>query len=327
MSVNGPIESDALGMVLMHEHIFINSMREERSTGLLNDYGLMRQELSAFKEVGGRTIVELTTASLTSGACPDPTGRYGRCPASGYAENGTRAVNHVLEIARLAQELDLNVILGAGDYRDPFIDRELFDRVGTQTLTRQIVSELRTGIAGTDIRAGLIGEIGADKWFVSTVEERLFRAAARAQSETGVAITTHAARWPVGIEQLDILADEGADIRRVIIGHCDTVNLPDYHRDLAQRGAYVQFDTIRGNSEYDTRLRVGFVMNLVKAGFISQILLSHDTCSRTHLRILGGGGYTYIPIGFAAALEAAGLTRDDIDQLLIDNPRRILCWA
>lgn len=324
MTVRGPVSADQLGTTLMHEHIFINEMIEERAIGLLHDYDLMKQEIDHFAAAGGRTIVELTTAELTSGAAPDPTGRFGGVPSTGYAENGSREPNQVLNLLKISLETGVNIILGAGHYRDPYLDHSYVDRRSVGDIARKILDEATTGFAGTNVRAGIIGEIAADKWHVSAAEERSFRAAARAQKATGLAITTHASRWPVGVEQLDILCAEGADPRRVVIGHCDTVNIPEYHEELARRGAFVEFDTIRGNTEFDTRRRVALVMNLVRKGHIGQVLLSHDICSRTHLHAAGGEGYDYIPARFVKALMSAGLDEAGVEQLLVHNPRRAL---
>ncbi|MBL1102060.1 hypothetical protein [Streptomyces coffeae] len=93
--------------------------------------------------------------------------------------------------------------------------------------------------ATAGVRVGLIGEVGCDKWYISAAEERSLRAAARAQRATGAAIYTHAAHWPVGPLQLDLLLSEGADPIRIAIGHCDTVTVPDYAFRVAERGAYV----------------------------------------------------------------------------------------
>ena len=150
------------------------------------------------------------------------------------------------------------------------------------------------------------------------------RAAARAHVHTGLTITTHAARWPVGIPQLELLTQEGVDAGRVIIGHCDLVSLPGYQLRLAELGAYVQFDTIQGETDYDSRLRVSLVLEMLGAGFGSRVLLSHDVCLRSNFRETGGCGYTYVPTTFAGLLQEAGVSRQQIDELLTDNPRRAL---
>jgi predicted metal-dependent phosphotriesterase family hydrolase len=312
---------------LMHEHVFINLLVERRPEGLLNDYRLMRQELSAFVAAGGRTVVDLTSAEITNGAAPDPAGKFHGPASTGYPENGSRSVHNVLSLKAVSEDTGLNVILGTGHYRDPFIDSAWFDRNSIDQVAAQLIRDIQVGIAGTDVRAGIIGEIGSDKWYVSAAEERSFRAAARAHRETGLSVTTHAAKWPVGIDQVDLLSAEGVSPHRIIIGHCDTVNIPEYHLSLAKRGVFVQFDNIRQSTDYDVTLRVEFVMALAREGFLDQILLSHDVCKRTHLNIHGGGGFDYVPVGFAERLFEAGLDRGELEHILVDNPRRALTGA
>ena len=76
----------------------------------------------------------------------------------------------------------------------------------------------------------------------------------------------------------------------MIIGHADTVPLPDYHLEVARRGAYVQFDNVRGLTRYDVDRQVDYVLALVRAGFLERILLSHDVCLRSHLAHCRRGG-------------------------------------
>ena len=297
MTVTGPIDPEALGLTLPHEHLWINLVREYRGDGLINDESLVLRELAHYKDIGGRTIVECTSQGL------------GRDP-------------EVLK--RLSETSGVQVVMGCGLYRDPYIDRDWLDRTSTNELADLIVSEIERGVASTGIRPGVIGEVGCDRAYISTTEERSLRAAARAQLQTGLTITTHAARWPVGIPQLELLTAEGVDPGRVIIGHCDMVSVPGYQRRLAELGAYVQLDTIQGETPYDTQRRVGLVLEMLNAGFGSRLLLSHDVCLRSNFRETGGCGYTYVPTTFARLLEQAGVSRKQIDEFLIDNPQRAL---
>jgi phosphotriesterase-related protein len=324
MTVTGPVDAGRLGTVLMHEHVFINELREERAVGLLNDYELMKLELEAFKAAGGQTIVELTTSELTSGAAQDPAGLFSGVAGTGYAEEGTRAANQVLDLARLSHEVGLYIVAGAGHYRNPYLDEEWIERNSIDAIAQRIIADIEQGFASTGVRAGIIGEIASDKWHLSAAEERSFRAAARAQQATGLAISTHASRWPVGLAQLDVLAHEGADLRRVIIGHCDTVNIPEYHLAIAERGAFVQFDTIRGDNDFQTARRVEYVKSLVDKGHGTQILLSHDVCTKPHLRTYGGHGYTYVTGEFADRLARAGISGECIQTILDRNPAAAL---
>ncbi|HSR84228.1 MAG TPA: hypothetical protein VLM11_08615 [Streptosporangiaceae bacterium] len=297
MSVTGPIDASELGVVLPHEHVFADLVREYRGTGLLNDEHLAREELKLLREAGGRTLVDLTLDEI------------GRDPAA---------------LRRVAEATGITVIMGCGHYRDPYLNRDWFDRHDVDAIADQIVADIEEGVNGTGIRAGIIGEIGADKWYISATEERSFRAAARAHLRTGLTISTHAARWPVGLKQVGLLAEEGVDPRRVIVGHADTVPIPDYHLSLARLGCYVCFDSIGTGTRYDLGRAVDYVIALVRAGFAGQVLLSHDVFLRGHLHADGGPGYTYLLAEFLPLLVEAGLDPEEARSLVTTNPRQAL---
>jgi predicted metal-dependent phosphotriesterase family hydrolase len=280
MTVLGPIPADKMGTTLMHEHLFIDLCRVTRDPDhWLNDFDLTIKELAPFLAAGGATVVEVTNRDL------------GRDPVS---------------LKRVASETGLNVVMGCGWYREPYYRPEIYEKA-TEQVAEDIVREIEQGVNNTGICPGIIGEIGCDRNYVSPAEERSFRAAARAQKSTDLTITTHAVRCPVGLDQLDVLEDEGVDFRRVIVGHCDTYPHPSYHETVAQRGAYVQFDTIRSkligrsNPEFN--------------GFC---------CMKSHLHAYGGNGYDYIFRDFVPRLLRAGLSKEQVQTLLVENPRDAL---
>lgn len=324
MTTGGPVEAADLGRVLPHEHVFVNEMIEDRAGGLLNDAGLARLELLGLARAGGGTLVELTTAELTAGASPDPRGLYGGPSASGFPEHGTRSAGNVASIAALADETGIKMVLGTGHYRDPYLS-EVIDTASIDETARAIVRDLVEGFPGTSVRAGIIGEVGADKWFVSPREERSIRAAGRAHVATGVPVTTHASKWPVGGDVLDLLEAEGVAPERVITGHCSTIDIPEYHLDLAKRGTWLQFDTIRGGADHIVDRWVQQIMTLARAGYVDRLLLSHDVCVKSHLAINGGCGYAYLFEEFLPLLGRAGLDDGEIEQLVTTNPQKAIC--
>jgi phosphotriesterase-related protein len=293
MSVTGPVESGDLGVVLPHEHVFANLIREYRGTGLLNDEHLARHEVGLYRAAGGTTLVDLTLDEI------------GRDPAA---------------LRRVAEATGVTIVMGCGHYRDPYLDRGWFDRHDVGEIAEKIVEDIEEGVRGTGVRAGIIGEIGADQAYISAAEERSFRAAARAHRRTGLTISTHAARWPVGLDQLRLLAEEGVDPGRVIIGHADTVPSPDYHLALARQGCYVSFDSVGTGTPYDLQRTADYTVALVRAGFGAKVLLSHDVFLRGHLRADGGGGYGYLLTDFLPLLSAAGLDAELVRRLVSANP-------
>jgi phosphotriesterase-related protein len=265
--------------------------------GLLNDETLAIQEAARFKAAGGATLVDVTNHGLKRNA-----------PA----------------LRRVAEATGLHVVMGSGWYREPYYDHDYIARRTTADLAADFVQEIEKGEPETGIRPGIIGEIGADWGWVSPAEERVTRAAARAHRTTGLAITLHALESPVGLDQLAILREEGADPRRVIVGHSDTWPHPDYHEACARQGAYVQFDTIRGLHPYEVEKQLRLVKEFLRRGFLRQLLLSHDNCFKSHLVGYGGHGYAYIPTRFVPLLREAGLAEEQVQTILVENPRRAL---
>ena len=245
MTVTGPIAADRLGFTLIHEHIFLDLMRDVWSgDGFLNDPKLAAEEIGDFREAGGVTIVDQTSGGLRGN------------------DHDLFPIKHAEAVRQVAESTGVNIVLGCGWYRETYYEPSLW-RKKTDEIAEELVVDLTEGIEGTDVRAGIIGEVGAHFNWLSPVEERVLRAAARAQMKTGVLLTTHSTRGPVGLDQLDILQQEGVDPRRVSIGHCHSYSYFEYHQEIARRGAFICFDrmgTLKGANDYEREklLRAGW---------------------------------------------------------------------
>ncbi|CAM5240489.1 Putative phosphotriesterase OS=Streptomyces griseus subsp. griseus (strain JCM 4626 / NBRC)OX=455632 GN=SGR_6902 PE=3 SV=1 [Streptomyces griseus subsp. griseus] len=155
----------------------------------------------------------------------------------------------------------------------------------------------------------------------------MLRAGARAAVATGLSVATHAQLGRGGLAQLELLTGEGLPAHRVSIGHQDLLDDPGVHRELAERGAYVAFDTV-GKSGYQsdgTRLRL--LLALLEAGHADRALLSCDISRHGYLRDAGGQGYGHLFASFLPRLRAAGADDDLIDLLTRRNPVRFLTGA
>ena len=171
------------------------------------------------------------------------------------------------------------------------------------------------------MRPGIIGEIGTSQGWVSPLEERVHRAAARAQTATGLPLATHTLYHSAGRQQMRIFDEEGVDPARVCVGHCDTFPSLDYCLEVARWGGYVSIDNV-GFQQGDHEERVRrLVLELLDAGMAGHVLLSQDVGQIPELRSAGGRGYTYLAETFLPALGLDDATRRT---LTIDNPRRWL---
>ena len=334
-SVVGPITPEQLGHTLCHEHTFINMAITLPRDGTTNVWGENLEELKRYKLAGGDSILDVSNAELSDLGAPlfwkdeagdelDP--RKNRI-------TGSRSIANVAATKAMAEATGLNIVLGTGHYHETYFDREWFETTSTNTIADYLIADLVDEIPGTGVRAGFLGEIAADYHYVTTAEERSFRAAARASNATGTMISTHAPTFPVGLAQLEILIDEGVPPERIVIGHADTVKHIDYSLAIARQGAFVQYDCmmtcrIGGHLvEPEISRRVDYLKQLVDAGYEDQILTSQDVCARSHMHFKGGPGYTFLTEHFFPRLVEAGVDESVVTKICVDNPRRALFGA
>jgi phosphotriesterase-related protein len=299
-TVDGPVDPDSLGVTLTHEHVFLEmwSRDGEGYIGQLRDEDVLAAELGTFRAAGGGCLVDQTP------------GGGGRDP---------------LGLRRISARTGIQIVTGCGWYTEPYYPpADDLARRSVASIAEQLVEEIRTGLDGTGVRPGIIGEIGASQGWISPLEERVHRAAARAQVATGLPLATHTLYHSTGAAQMALFDEEGVDPARVCIGHCDTFPSLDYCLAVARWGAYVSIDNVghvAGDHEEQVR-RV--VLGLLDAGFGAQILLSQDVGQVSELRSRGGRGYTYLSERFLPALD---LDERTVNALTVENPRRWLTIA
>jgi phosphotriesterase-related protein len=304
MTVSGPIPPERIGFTLPHEHtgIYLWHVPDRWDYWELTpDEDAIGDELRDFRRRGGSTLVDLTPAGV------------GRDPE---------------RLRRLATRTGIQIVMGAGWYRQSYYPAEaMLDRRSVEDIAAELVREFTDGVAGSGVHPGIIGEIGTDKPWVSALEERVHRAAARASRQTGMAITTHGVRSPVGQAQLRIFEEEGVDPTRVVIGHADSYPVLDHYLAILDRGANLEFDFLghRFDTEEAEEPRlVQIIVELLERGYAGQILLSQDVCHNAQLKQNGGFGFTYLQQHFLPTLRTAAVGEGEIGQMTIDNPRRIL---
>jgi len=216
--------------------------------------------------------------------------------------------------------------MGAAWYREDVYPAFIHE-TDTNALAARIVGELTIGLDGTDIKAGLIGEIGTERGFITPAQERVFRASARAQRQTGALIVTHTTHFgELALEQIALLKEEGVKPERISISHLGDRIAPDRFLAIAREGVFLSIDNIgyRGDGYPSDEVRAANVGRLVAEGHLHQIMLSGDICMKSHLRAYGGKGYAHVPRVFLPMLRRIGITEEQIRQMTVTNPARAL---
>jgi phosphotriesterase-related protein len=204
-------------------------------------------------------------------------------------------------------------------------------------MTTHFVRDIVEGVADTELPGGGLVKAGVikcatDKPGVTPDVERTLRACAQTHRETGCPITTHTdAATKRGLEQQRIFADEGVDLSRVVIGHCGDTDDLDYLLELIDAGSLLGMDRFGIDGHLPTEERVAVVAELCRRGHADQLVLSHDAscyidwiAGEVPLGALPNWHYLHISQDVIPALLAQDVTDEQIDIMLIDNPRRFL---
>tara|TARA_Y100000590_G_scaffold366638_1_gene426111 strand:- start:17910 stop:18956 length:1047 start_codon:yes stop_codon:yes gene_type:complete len=341
-TVLGQIPINQLGITLMHEHLlldlecyfdepdtasekkFIDAHLEFNLLGKygarwsynreglhLHDIELAINEAKEFKFAGGSTIVDTTN----NGIGRDPSG-----------------------LAKIARSTGLNIIMGSGYYvpmsHPPDINEKTADQI-----TDEIVKDITIGVNDTNIKSGIIGEIG-NFFPMDSVQKTILIGAAQASMETGAPISIHPGnddRSPYEIVKL--LNKEGVPESKIIIGHLSIAfEKRALLKDLAETGCFLEYDHFGSfedsSSEYrgisdliknDTS-QIEIIEFLFANGFGDQVLIAHDVCYKPHYKQYGGKGFDYIITGIIPRLRKHGFSNKDINTMLVDNPSKAVAF-
>jgi phosphotriesterase-related protein len=205
-----------------------------------------------------------------------------------------------------------------------------FSAHGVDEVAGLFVRDIAQGIGGSAVKAAII-KCATDTAGVTPVIENVLRASARAQKATGVPISTHTwAAGRSGLAQQAIFAQEGVDLGRVIIGHSGDSDDLGYLRELMDRGSTIGMDRFGLEHFLPTPKRVEVLARLCAEGYAGKMVLSHDAnCWSDMLseddkrRTRPLWHYNHISDDILPALRKAGVTEDQIEQMLVRNPRAI----
>jgi phosphotriesterase-related protein len=222
-------------------------------------------------------------------------------------------------VQKAARESGINIVHATGFYQEKFYPIQVF-RETKEKLAERMIKEIREGIKGTDVKAGIIGEIGTSYNTWTDAERKVFEAVVLVYKETHKPITTHTTLGTLGLEQALFFKEQGVDLNRVIIGHVDLTGDFDYIFKIIKEGAYVEFDTIGKENYMPDQVRADILKKIQDLGYIDKVLLSMDITRKSHLEYRGGLGYSFLLDEFIPRLRKTGLSEESIEKMLIKNP-------
>lgn len=316
-TVRGPVDVSALGRTLMHEHVFVLSTEHVQNYGAGAWWDEEERvqdavaKLRALVAKGTTTIVDPTVWGL---------GRY------------------IPRIQRIAEQVpELNIIVATGLYSyDELPHQYAYRGPGTpldmpEPMVEDFTRDIVEGIADTGVKAAFLKCVIEAKGLTPGVE-RIARAVARTHRETGAPITVHTSSpTQAGRLAVDLFGEEGVDLSKVVIGHAGDSNDLDYLMELADTGAILGMDRFGLDVHNSTADRVRTIAALCERGYADRMVLSHDaSCfidwwGGAHDRVrtmTPNWHYEHISDDVLPALRELGVSEAQIDQMLVENPRR-----
>lgn len=334
-TVLGVVDPAVLGSTLTHEHLIWDIRPPPLRTGdqgaepaLANHWAMstgtasspanshqpsVEVAIEAVAEAvahGCQTIVEMSIGGLS----PDPEG-----------------------LVRVSQATGCHIVMGCGHYVEEYQDPANHTR-SVDSFAAEMVAQVQEGLWGTTVRAGIIGEIGCQNpW--TPLERRVMEGALIAQQETGAALTIHPGRrQDQPQEVMEFIKARGGDPSRTIMDHIDrTIMDEDALFRLADTGVVLEWDLFGQesclyplNPDADMpndagRLRA--IRKVLDRGHRGQVVISHDICHRAHMTRWGGWGYAHIHRTVIPLMRRRGFTEAEIQEILVDTPRRLLTFV
>ena len=308
-TVSGPVALDDLGRTLMHEHVFVMNPEALQNWGHV--YGPLYWDerervddaiakLTRVREAGIRTIVDPTAPGL---------GRY------------------VPRVREVAQAAGLQFIVASGVYAFLELPGFLAYRP-TSAIASLFVREITEGIDDTGVKAAFL-KCAVERHGVIGDVPRILEAVAIAATETGVPVMVHTnAAEQTGLLALEKLTSHGVDPRQIVIAHAGDSNDLDYLRAIAATGAWLGCDRfgIEHFNPLEDRIRI--LIALLGEGYGDRIHLSHDAAC--FMDFMTGDpffaderpDYLLISNRVVPALLDSGVTQEEIDQMMVENPKR-----
>ncbi|KAM9230834.1 N-acetyltaurine hydrolase [Dugong dugon] len=339
-TVLGLVEPSKLGRTLTHEHLAMNfdccycppppcheaisketimmknlfwiqqnPYSHKENLQLNQETEAIKEELLYFKANGGGALVENTTSGIS---------------------------RDMQTLKWLAEETSVHIISGGGFYIDATHSSET-RAMSIEQLTDVLINEILYGADGTNIKCGVIGEIGCS-WPLTASERKVLQATAQAQAQLGCPVIIHPGRnRSAPFQIIRVLQEAGADISKTVMSHLDRTILDKKELlEFAQFGCYLEYDLFgTGLLHYqfdpdtdmpDDNKRIRRVRLLVDEGYEDRILMAHDIHTKHRLMKYGGHGYSHILTNIVPKMSLRGITENTLDKILIENPKQWLMF-
>ncbi|MGE5613460.1 MAG: phosphotriesterase [Bacillota bacterium] len=307
-TVLGPISPDELGFTDYHDHLITIGGGEEKADRDLRldrvDFAI--DAMKKFYEAGGRTLVDMN---------PIDCGRQ------------------VEMLREISKQSKVHIIACTGFQRSIYYDAEHWvNKYPLEDVARLIAEEVTEGIEINNYNGPIINRSKAKAGVIKfathyncimPMELKTLKAACMASLWTGAPISVHTERGTMGLEIIELIKEMGVDPRRVTLGHVDRNPDLNYHKKMAAQGVTLGYDGPSRAKYWPDSVLIELIKGMCEAGYANNIMLGGDN-GRASMwpQYNGGHGHNYIIEKFIPRLLEEGISQEDINKFVIENPKR-----
>ena len=306
----GPLPLSQLGTrINAHDHLFLDSGPGGVNVPdfLLDDVDKTTAEIQRWADAGGGAIVDTM-------------------PTSG------RNVDKCVEVSRrTGVPIIMSTGFHKGAYYWPDHWRYLYDE---DEMVELVLAEITEGIERSNYRGPIVRrspvkagvmKVAGEYNRVTGNMKKLIRVVGRVHQQTGTPVYAHTEHGTAALEILDLLEEAGVPLTRVLICHLD--RNPDLflHKQVIERGAFLEYDTPSRFKYQPESIVIALMRSLIEAGYGDRLMLGGDMARRSYLKAYGGGpGFEYLLTEFTPRLIKEGFGEAELYKIWEDNPRRWL---
>lgn len=295
-TVKGTISSNDLGVTYIHDHLFVNpNPLPEYKDYIFDDVDKSIAEAIDFKNNGGSTIIDLTPIN------------YGRNP---------------IALQKISEGANINIGFVTGFHKEEFMPKWI-DKMSDKQIFDFLVNEIENGVSSRHLLPVAM-KAGTSFKQITKREKRILQIEGKVQRATHIPMITHCDKGTMAIEQVEILRDQGANLKHICLSHVDIPKNIDYIEKICDTGVNISFDHIGRELSTNDRDRIQMLCKLVEDGYVDHICLSGDMGRKSYfLSYKGKPGLRYIITTLKQSLVPL-IGNDNFAKMVIDNPKRVL---
>ena len=299
LTISGEISPEEMGLTLIHEHILVDFIGAD-STGYhrWDKDSVVQRVLPFLEEIKARgvnTLVECTPSYL------------GKDP---------------ILLKKLHEATGINFLTNTGYYgavEGKYLPSHAYSE-SAEELSKRWIAEFENGIEDTGIKPGFIKISVNSGPSLSQMDEKLVRAAAKTQKETGLLIVSHTGTWETAEAQIQVLKNEKVDLNHFVWVHAQNEKNFQKYMEAKNEGVWISLDGIA----WDVPGHLERIVFCKENGLLDHVLLSHDAGWYSPGEANGGDfkGFTALFDALIPLLKEKGFTQTELDLMLIQNPAK-----